>query len=82
LIRKDTIDEGKSKEETVFTVACLGEPAPPDAFTYDPAATNTKNRSELAKAAPETLIGKDAPDFSLRDLDGRTVDLRAGNDVG
>jgi peroxiredoxin len=77
LVRKDTIDEGKSKEETVFTVARLGEPTPPDVFTYDPAATNAKNRSELAKAAPETLIGKAAPDFSLRDLDGRTVDLRA-----
>jgi peroxiredoxin len=77
LVRKDTIDEGTSKEETVFTVARLGEPTPPDVFTYDPAATNAKNRSELAKAAPETLIGKAAPDFSLRDLDGRTVDLRA-----
>jgi peroxiredoxin/outer membrane lipoprotein-sorting protein len=75
LVRKDTIDEGKSKEETVFTIARLGEPAPPDAFAYDPAATKAKNRSELAKAAPETLMGKAAPDFSLRDLDGRTVDL-------
>jgi peroxiredoxin/outer membrane lipoprotein-sorting protein len=77
LVRRDTIDEGKSKEETLFTVTRLGEPAPPDSFNYDPAATNAKNRSELAKAAPETLIGMAAPDFSLRDLDGRTVDLRA-----
>jgi cytochrome c biogenesis protein CcmG/thiol:disulfide interchange protein DsbE len=77
LVRKDTLDDGKSKEKTVFTAARLGEAAPPDAFVYDPAATNAKNRIELAKAAPETLIGKAAPDFSLRDLDGRTVDLSA-----
>jgi len=77
LVHKDTLDAGKSKEETVFTAARLGEAAPPNAFTYDPAATNAKNRIELARAAPETLIGKAAPDFSLRDLDGRTVDLGA-----
>jgi thiol-disulfide isomerase/thioredoxin/outer membrane lipoprotein-sorting protein len=77
LVRKETLDEDKVKEETVFTAARLGEAGPPDAFVYDPAATNAKNRIELAKAAPETLIGKAAPDFSLRDLEGRTVDLRA-----
>lgn len=78
LVRRDIIDEGKSKkEETVFTVVRLGEPAPSDAFNYDPVATNAKNRIDLAKAAPETLIGKAAPDFSLRDLEGRTVDLQA-----
>ena len=36
---------------------------------------NGSIRIELAKTAPETLIGKSAPDFSLRDLDGRTIDL-------
>jgi cytochrome c biogenesis protein CcmG/thiol:disulfide interchange protein DsbE len=73
LVRRDTIDKGKSQEETAFTLARLGEPAPPDAFNYVPAATNAKNRRELGK----TLIGTTAPDFSLRDLDGSTVDLRA-----
>lgn len=77
LVRKDTLDADKVKEETVFTAVRLGEAAPPDAFVYDPVATNAKNRIDLAKAAPETLIGKAAPDFSLRDLEGRTVDLRA-----
>jgi thiol-disulfide isomerase/thioredoxin len=77
LVRKDTLDADQVKEETVFTDVRLGEAAPPDAFVYDPVATNAKNRIDLAKAAPETLIGKAAPDFSLRDLEGRTVDLRA-----
>jgi len=77
LVRKDTLDADKVKEETVFTAVRLGEAAPPDAFVYDPVATNAKNRIDLAKTAPETMIGKAAPDFSLRDLEGRTVDLRA-----
>ena len=74
-IRKGVSDEGKSKEEIGFTAARIGEAAAPDAFTYDPAVTRAKNRVELAHAAPETLIGKAAPDFTLHDLDGRTVHL-------
>jgi cytochrome c biogenesis protein CcmG/thiol:disulfide interchange protein DsbE len=77
LVRKDILDEARSKDEIVFTVARLGEAATPETFVYDPAATNAKNRLQLAHAAPETLVGKPAPDFSLRDLDGRTVDLKA-----
>jgi cytochrome c biogenesis protein CcmG/thiol:disulfide interchange protein DsbE len=77
LVRKDILDEGKSKDEIVFTVARLGEAATPETFAYDPAGTNAKDRLELAHAAPGTLVGKPAPDFSLRDLDGRTVDLKA-----
>ena len=76
LVRKDILDEGKSRNEIVFTVARLDVAAMPENFTYDPVRTNAKNRTELAQAAPATLVGKPAPDFSLRDLDGRRVDLR------
>jgi cytochrome c biogenesis protein CcmG/thiol:disulfide interchange protein DsbE len=75
-VRKDIFDEGTSKKEIVFTVARLGVAATPENFAYDPATTNAKNRTDLAQAASATLVGKPAPDFSLRDLDGRTVDLR------
>lgn len=77
LVRKQTIDEDDSKEVTVFTSVRLGESSPPEAFTYNPSATKARNRREVAKAAPETMTGKAAPDFSLRDLDGHTVNLSA-----
>ncbi len=77
LVRKQTVDETDSKEETVFTTVRLGESAPPEAFAYNPSATNARNRIELGKAAPETMMGKVAPDFSLHDLDGQTVSLSA-----
>lgn len=75
LVRKGIFDEGASKEEIVVTTVRLGEAMATDSFTYDPAATNAKNRIELAHAAPKTLIGMAAPNFKLHDLNGHTVDL-------
>jgi len=75
LVRKGIFDEGNSNEETVFTTERLGDTFPPSYFAYDPAATNAKNRTELARAAPQTEIGETAPGFSLRDLDGHVVTL-------
>jgi len=76
LIRKETSDELPSrKRETIFTVLRTGESMPPETFAYDPATTQAKNRRQLAREAPKTLTGKPAPDFVLRDLEGREVRL-------
>jgi cytochrome c biogenesis protein CcmG/thiol:disulfide interchange protein DsbE len=77
LVRKAIVDEGSRKSETVYPVAKLNQAAAPDAFRYAPAATGAKNRREVARAAPETMLGKPAPDFTLRDLNGREVHLSA-----
>ena len=76
LIRKETSDEPPSyKRETIFTVLRTGESMPPETFAYDPAATQAKNLKQLAREGlPETLTGKPAPDFALRDFKGREVD--------
>ena len=57
------------------TIARLNESVAPDKFRYDPAATGAKNRREVSKAAPESMTGRPAPDFTLRDLAGREVRL-------
>jgi len=44
-------------------------------FAYDPAKTGAQNRRALSHAAPESLAGQPAADFTLRDLDGRGVRL-------
>jgi peroxiredoxin len=77
LVRRDMVDEGGLKQETVFTAVRLGAAMANDLFRYNPTATKARNRIQLAQKAAETLIGKAAPDFSLQDLDGRTVDLSA-----
>ena len=76
LIRKETSEEPPSrKRETIFTLLTTGESIPPDSFAYNPAATQAKNRRQLAREAPQKLVGGLAPDFELRDLEGHEVRL-------
>jgi cytochrome c biogenesis protein CcmG, thiol:disulfide interchange protein DsbE len=75
LIRKDVLDQGTRNEESVFLVAGLGEEMAAELFVYDPNSTQAQSRRQLAREAPESLKGKPAPDFALRDLDGREVRL-------
>ncbi len=77
LVRKDTLDSGSVQQEELFTTARLGEKFDPQLFTYDPAMTHARNRRQLAREAPATLVGKLAPDFTLRDLDGHEIRLSA-----
>jgi peroxiredoxin len=74
-IRKDVLDQGSRKEESVFLIAGLGEKMAAELFVYDPNSTQAHSRRQLAREAPESLKGKPAPDFALRDLDGREVRL-------
>jgi outer membrane lipoprotein-sorting protein len=76
-VHKDILNEVKYIQEIVFTKVRLGEATVSETFMFDPVSTNAKNRRELAHEAPETLIGKAAPTFSLHDLDGHTVGLGA-----
>ena len=82
LVRKDTSDEPGSapgsatRREVLYTVARIGDNIAAEALTYSPEATHAVNRTEAARHAPETMVGKPAPDITLRDLDGRTVRLR------
>ena len=71
LIRKDILDQGTRKTESVFLVAGLDGKMAADLFIYDPGSTQAHSRRQLAREAPESLKGKPAPDFALRDLDGR-----------
>jgi cytochrome c biogenesis protein CcmG, thiol:disulfide interchange protein DsbE len=75
LVRKDSLDRGSRKEETVFLAVGPDEKIGPDLFVYDPGSAKANNRRQLAREAPESLKGKPAPDFALRDLDGREVRL-------
>jgi peroxiredoxin len=77
LVRQDSLDSGSLQHELVYSVARLGEKFDPQLFVYDPAATHAQNRRQLAREAPATLVGKPAPDFTLRDLDGNEVRLSA-----
>jgi thiol-disulfide isomerase/thioredoxin/outer membrane lipoprotein-sorting protein len=77
LVRRAIFEEGGRKSETRYPVVRLDETPASDAFRYDPAAIGSKNRREVARAAPESMTGKLAPDFTLRDLDGREVRLSA-----
>jgi len=63
--------------ETVYSVARAGVSVDPSEFSYDPASTQAKDRTEITRAAPESMVGKLAPDFALRDLDGHEVRLSA-----
>jgi peroxiredoxin/outer membrane lipoprotein-sorting protein len=63
--------------ETVYSVARAGVSVDPSEFSYDPTSTQAKDRTEITRAAPESMVGKLAPDFALRDLDGNDVRLSA-----
>jgi thiol-disulfide isomerase/thioredoxin/outer membrane lipoprotein-sorting protein len=75
LVRRWVFDEGRAKSELEIPLARLGETPSPTLFTFDPAASGAKYRRELTRGAQEAMTGKLAPDFTLRDLDGRTVQL-------
>jgi len=74
LVRMDVFEHG-SQRESLFSVAALGEKVDVGLFVYDPDATHAANRRELSRQAPESLKGKSAPDFTLRDLERRQVRL-------
>jgi len=76
LVRKYTYGEPSSTQEVTFTVAHLGVSIAPEQLAYAPESTHAVNRMEAAHHAPETMAGKPAPDLTLRDLDGREVNLR------
>jgi peroxiredoxin len=61
--------------ETLYKVARTGVAVAPSEFSYDPEHTRAKNRVEVARAAPESMLGKPAPDFALHDLDGHQIRL-------
>jgi len=82
LVRKDVYDEPPAtpdgiarRSQTVYTVVRTGEKFDPALFRYDPAVAQAKDRRQLSREAPVSLVGKPAPDFALRDLEGREVKL-------
>ena len=75
LVRKLVTERGRTRSETTSSSIRLNQTVDSALFRYDPAATGARNRHKLARAAPESLTGKPAPDFTLRDLDGREVRL-------
>ena len=75
LVRKILSQDGPSRSEVLYFAIHLGEEASSDAFLYDPAAVGARHRRATAHSEPESMTGKPAPDFTLRDLDGREVHL-------
>jgi peroxiredoxin/outer membrane lipoprotein-sorting protein len=77
--RKDvSITEGDAFSQmssTTFSVARVIDNLDAGVFSFDPLRTQAKQRRELQKDAPLTSIGTLAPDFTLRDLDGKEVRL-------
>lgn len=68
--------EGVSKSSiTTFFVAHTIEMPESTIFSFDPVRTNAKERRELQKAAPVASIGTVAPEFVLRNLEGKEVRL-------
>ncbi len=76
LVKKAVTTDSETRRESLFSVAGVGEESVPDRFTFSPDATNAVNREQAARRAPETMVGKMAPDIALRDLAGREVRLR------
>jgi peroxiredoxin/outer membrane lipoprotein-sorting protein len=60
---------------TTFSVARAIETPDSAIFSFDPGKTRAIERRELQKAAPVTSIGKLAPEFALRNLQGEEVRL-------
>ncbi len=75
LVRKDLTNEPGGRRELVFSVVHLGERFLPDVFTYAPESSRAVNRTQASRQAPETMVGKPAPDIALSDLAGREVRL-------
>ncbi|APR75608.1 Thiol-specific antioxidant family (AhpC/TSA) protein [Minicystis rosea] len=58
---------------TALLLGCTQTPTPaPDAKPQDPHATTT---AAATAAAPKAEVGKPAPDFTLKDYEGKTVHL-------
>lgn len=76
LVRKDFETAPAITRELIFAALHVGEKFGPEAFTYVPEATHAVNRTQASRSAPDTMVGKPAPDITLRDLAGREVSLR------
>jgi peroxiredoxin/outer membrane lipoprotein-sorting protein len=60
---------------TTFSVARAVDNLDATIFSFDPEKIHAKDRQKLQKDAPVTSIGTLAPDFTLRNLDGKEVHL-------
>jgi peroxiredoxin/outer membrane lipoprotein-sorting protein len=80
-IRKDEAmdvspKDGKSSRSSLTcSVARPVDNVNPTIFSFDPLETHAVERSALQQNAPETSIGRLAPEFTLRDLEGKEVRL-------
>jgi len=68
---------GASSNETEirFTIVDTQPVLSPELFVFDPSKTQAKDRRERQQKAPLTSPGTAAPDFTLRDLEGKEVKL-------
>jgi peroxiredoxin/outer membrane lipoprotein-sorting protein len=64
-----------NKTEIRFTVAETQSVLASELFVFDPSRTQARDRRERQQKAPLTSPGTAAPDFTLRDLDGKEVKL-------
>jgi peroxiredoxin len=65
-------------ETTTFSVARVGEPVPDSLFTFQPPEGAIEVEPEDALARGDTgLRGREASNFTLRDLEGREVSLES-----
>jgi peroxiredoxin/outer membrane lipoprotein-sorting protein len=61
---------------TTYTLARAGESLAPEQFVFDPSKAQARDRLKLQQQAPLNTKGSPAPDFALRDLNGKEVRLR------
>jgi len=62
-------------ETTVYSSIQLNANVPPGAFVFTPPPGATEQRIGGADDSATALVGRPAPDFKLRDLDGKQVQL-------
>jgi len=80
-IRKDealdvSLKDGRSSRNLLtFSVARPIDNLDAAIFSFDPSQTHAVERSELQQNAPETSVGRLAPEFTLRDSEGKEVRL-------
>lgn len=67
--------ESTSTSSITFSVARPVESPESTLFSFDPGKMHAKERRELQKAAPVASIGTVAPEFVLRNLEGKEVRL-------
>jgi thiol-disulfide isomerase/thioredoxin len=82
MIWKEELNEASTTEtvpsrkiEIRFTVVNTQETFAPELFVFDPSKTQAKDRREQQQKAAVTTAGSEAPDFTLRDLEGKEVRL-------